>query len=95
MQDHCNGSSTLVDPVGQTSRAAGHKDEIGKRYGRLTVVGRLHLKRSLKMHGRAVFNCRCSCGNEISVSGNLLRKGAFRECGSCAQAWRDANAQSK
>jgi hypothetical protein len=36
---------------------------------------------------RAVFLCRCACGTEINMSGNLLRKGTFKECGVCAQAW--------
>lgn len=64
------------------------KDETGKVFGRLTVIKREYLPRDgLKMRCRAIFRCQCSCGNKISVSGNMLRRGTFKECGVCAQAW--------
>ena len=63
------------------------KDEVGKVFGRLTVLKREYPPRMGTMRCRAIFRCKCSCGNELSVSGNLLRKGTFRECGVCAQAW--------
>jgi len=63
------------------------KDETGSVFGKLTVVERVYPKRTLLMTCRAVFKVRCSCGNEMFVSGNLLRRGKFKECGTCAQAW--------
>jgi hypothetical protein len=62
------------------------KDETGKTFGRLTVIERLKMP-AKKDRSRAVFLCRCACGTEINMSGNLLRKGTFKECGTCAQAW--------
>jgi hypothetical protein len=80
----------LSEQVDQGSKPSPNeiKDETGKTFGRLTVVERVFPKRNLLMRCRAVWLCRCSCGNELTVSGNLLRKGTFKECGTCAQAWR-------
>ena len=61
-------------------------DEVGNVYGKLTVIERVYPKR-YRRRTRAAFKVRCSCGNEMNVSGNLLRKGAFKECGTCALAW--------
>jgi len=88
MQDHCNESLMLSAPAGPASNPQAYKDETGKTFGRLTVVGRKYMKNNKpNMRNRAIFTCRCSCGNEIDISGNLLRKGVFRECGACAQKW--------
>ena len=65
------------------------KDELGKVFGRLTVINREYPKRNLLMKCRAIWRVRCSCGTEMTVSGNLLRQGVYRECGTCAQAWGD------
>jgi hypothetical protein len=62
------------------------KDETGKVFGRLTVIERVKMP-TKQNRSRAVFLCRCACGTEINMSGNLLRKGTFKECGMCAQAW--------
>jgi hypothetical protein len=62
------------------------KDEVGNVYGKLTVVERVRLKQQ-PGRTRAVFKVRCSCGSEMNVSGNLLRKKVFKECGTCAQVW--------
>lgn len=53
------------------------KNEAGKTYGRLTV---LRYSRT-DAHGGAVWLCRCTCGEEVEVSGNHLRRGAVRSCG--------------
>ena len=68
-----------------------YKDEVGKVFGRLTVLRREHLPRTGAMRCRAIFRCQCSCGNQISVSGNMLRRGTFKECGTCAQSWERRN----
>jgi len=51
----------------------------GRKFGYLIVLGR---KESDHL-GASVWNCRCECGNEISVRGiNLTsRRGATRSCG--------------
>jgi hypothetical protein len=63
-------------------------NEVGNVYGKLTVIGRVYPKRRFN-RTRAAFKVRCSCGSEMNVSGNLLRKKVFKECGTCAQAWGD------
>ena len=65
------------------------KDELGKVFGRLTVINREYPKRTLLMKCRAIWRVRCSCGTEMTVSGHLLRQGVYRECATCAQAWGD------
>lgn len=46
------------------------KNEIGKRYGKLTVIG----KAASRNH-RAYWVCQCDCGNIVEVSGTNLRQG--------------------
>ncbi len=46
----------------------------GKRFGRLTVIGR-----SEKPGG--YWSCLCDCGNETTVRSTSLRKGGTRSCG--------------
>ena len=54
-----------------------HIDETNNRYGRLTVI-----KRSTKpdKYNRALWLCKCDCGNEAVVAGGSLRAGQ-RSCG--------------
>ena len=54
------------------------KNEIGNRYGKLTV-----LKRAENRGSRAYWICQCDCGNLCEVSGTNLRTGQT-SCG-CAQ----------
>lgn len=51
-------------------------DETGKRYGFLTV-----LSRADSVGGRAMWKCKCDCGNEKVVPGKHLREGLVRSCG--------------
>ena len=60
-------------------------DETGKKYGELTVLYRTENNKS----GRAMWHCRCSCGNEIDVLGKSLRNGNTKSCG-CYQRRRAA-----
>ena len=71
----------------ETIKMSEFKNELGNVYGRLTVVNREYPKRTLLMRHRAIWRVRCSCGNEMTVSGNLLRQRLYRECGTCAQEW--------
>lgn len=97
MQDHCKEGSTLNDQVGQEFKPEGSpiKDELGRRFGRLTVVSRVYPKRKLTQRCRAIWQCRCDCGADVNVSGNLLRKGVFKECATCAAVWEKVDERAK
>ena len=58
------------------------KDLTNRRFERLTVV----LQHST-VNGRAVWECRCDCGNVVQVLAGNLRSGATRSCG-CLQKER-------
>lgn len=51
-------------------------DETGKTYGYLTVISRAESK-----DGRAMWKCKCKCGNECIVPGKVLRSGHTQSCG--------------
>lgn len=59
------------------------KDETGKQYGYLTVIERAQNDKD----GRAMWKCRCRCGNEVIVLGKHLRSGNTKSCG-CYQRQR-------
>ena len=48
------------------------KNEVGNKYGLLTVINRAENNKN----GRAKWLCQCECGNEIEVLGVSLRNGA-------------------
>lgn len=54
------------------------KDEIGHKYGKLTV-----LRRAANRGHRAYWVCQCECGNIVEISGTNLRQGQ-QSCG-CGQ----------
>jgi hypothetical protein len=51
-------------------------DEVGKRYGRLTVIERSGTKRR-----EATWKCLCACGVSTTATGHALRRGKRRSCG--------------
>jgi len=52
------------------------KDLTGQKFGRLTVIERVENK------GRYVaWKCRCDCGNEVIVRGDVLKCGRTKSCG--------------
>ncbi len=51
-------------------------NEIGNRYGRLTVIAAAKTTNS-----RSMWLCKCDCGNEKLVMGKLLRNGHVTSCG--------------
>ena len=53
------------------------KDLTGKRFGRLIVLG-LNGK---AFNGKYQWDCRCNCGNCITVKGNSLTTGHTKSCG--------------
>jgi hypothetical protein len=53
------------------------KNEVGNRYGRLTVITEVD-----KIRGARSFKCECDCGNkEYIVTGCDLRSGRVNSCG--------------
>ena len=60
-------------------------NEIGNTYGYLTVIERAENNKD----GRAMWKCKCKCGNELIVLGKHLRSGNTKSCG-CYQKERAA-----
>ena len=56
------------------------KNELGNRYGRLTVVS------LVTKHPKAIWHCKCDCGNYVDVRGIDLRSGNTKSCG-CLISW--------
>lgn len=52
------------------------KNEIGNKYGLLTVIERAGSK-----SGKAAWLCQCECGNQVIVTGDSLRRGNTTTCG--------------
>lgn len=77
-----NGKSTNCGCIkAQKSREGNGKfvNEIGKRYGRLTVIAKDE-ELSITKH-RAHWVCKCDCGNIKVVSSKCLRDGKTKSCG--------------
>lgn len=53
------------------------KDITGLKFHRLLVVGRANNSEN----GKAMWLCKCDCGNEAIVYGTYLRNGHTRSCG--------------
>ena len=54
-------------------------NEVGNRYGRLTVVEYAWTR---KNNGKyAMWRCKCDCGKEVVCSGHNLREGNTKSCG--------------
>lgn len=51
------------------------KDEIGNRYTKLIVES------LVTKHPKAIWHCKCDCGNYIDVMGIHLRNGQVKSCG--------------
>lgn len=52
------------------------EDMTGRRFGRLSVLGRFHRGKRA-----AYWWCRCDCGNEVAVNSHHLRVGKTKSCG--------------
>lgn len=59
-------------------------DMIGKRFGRLTVIGFAGRKR-YKSYSRRLWECKCLCGKTIVVETKKLTSGNTRSCGCLAK----------
>lgn len=55
------------------------KDEIGHKYGLLTVIEEVDDK--CHSNGCIRWLCKCDCGNYTVVIGNNLRFGQVKSCG--------------
>jgi hypothetical protein len=65
------------------SRAHGNLIDIcGEKFGRWRVLG-IHPERA--RHGHILWLCRCDCGTERTVRGDLLRYGLSTSCGCLAR----------
>lgn len=51
------------------------KDETGRKYGKLTVLGFSHVKRTVH------WLCQCECGGTVVAAGHHLRAGTVTTCG--------------
>lgn len=54
-----------------------HINEIGNKYGKLTVIEFVGTNKE----GKALWRCTCDCGNEKITTGKSLRKGLILSCG--------------
>lgn len=66
------------------------KDEIGKRYGRLTVIARATSYVSPNGRKAARWLCACDCGDQVVVRGEGLRAGKTVSCGCNLSEWTSA-----
>ena len=53
------------------------KNEMGNKYGRLTVIA----ESSERKFGSVCWICQCDCGNQIVAPGDELRNGSIKSCG--------------
>ena len=57
------------------------KNEVGKTYERLTVESFCEVRKVGNGTRLAFWNCLCSCGKQVVVSGAHLRSGNTKSCG--------------
>lgn len=75
---------------------ANKKDIANKRFGKLVVIQ----EDGKDSRGNIKWECKCDCGNIVTVSGALLRSGHTRSCGclkkdSLETLWSDEGFKSK
>lgn len=58
-------------------------DLLGQKFGKLSVISYQGSK-----NGRAVWLCRCDCGNEVEVLSSYLKTGDTKSCG-CVMSYRE------
>lgn len=70
-------------------------DLTGRRFGRLTVLGRAGTYKPPDdpLHSMVTWHCRCDCGNETVVIGANLRYGHSTSCGCKRHERRRADGQ--
>lgn len=65
------------------------ENEIGKRYGKLTVIEKLDRRE----HNTSVYLCKCDCGNFIKVNINNLHTSRTKSCGCFKNRIKDLKGQ--
>lgn len=65
------------------------ENEIGKRYGNLTVIKKLDRRE----HETSVYLCKCDCGNLKEVNINKLHTGHTKSCGCLKNRIKDYTGQ--
>lgn len=60
-------------------------NEIGNRYSKLTVIERVGSNQDKK----ALWKCKCDCGNSIITTGKNLRNGMVQSCG-CLKSFKES-----
>ena len=84
----CSCGKMVTVPTGHLHsglvKSCGHKrtspliiDEVGNKYGKLTVLERVLSEKSQEAH----WLCQCECGNKTIVTGTRLRNGITKSCG--------------
>lgn len=63
------------DKIRKSKRDKFDKDVIGQKFGKLTPI------KSLSYKNRAVYLCRCDCGNIVKVNRSELLPGKTKSCG--------------
>lgn len=53
------------------------KDLTGQKFGKLTIIKYVYTD----SYRRAIWRCKCECGNVIEVRGDMLRNGNTKSCG--------------
>lgn len=61
------------------------KDLSGCKFGRLTVQKRAEDKISASGYRTVMWDCKCECGNNVTVRGKCLTQGITRSCGCLAK----------
>ncbi len=71
-----SGNTRSCGCLVREANRAREMDLAGRRFGRLTV-----LEPARNACGRAAWNCRCDCGNEVVVRTGDLTSGGTKSCG--------------
>lgn len=65
-------------------------DLTNQKFGRLTVIEKA--EKPVGSHSTSIFwKCRCDCGTEKIISGNVLRQGKAKSCGCYNKEYHAAN----
>ena len=59
------------------------KIPINTRFGKLEVIEDIGFRKQVEGHNRRWYRCKCDCGNEKEVMGNMLKSGQVSSCGHC------------
>lgn len=62
-----------------------HRDRIGMKFGKLTILGYEFIK------SRTKYRCKCECGNETTVYFNELSTGRTISCGCSKSSYKNSN----